>query len=201
MRHLGSLALAIVLAPIVYLLIGFGQGKLSVGFAPDHTKWSTVAVALAALLGAGVCYALLTLTRLSPIGPMLAGAVYIGVSIVAMSKRGTIYHDLDHSILGVHHATLLPLTSGVLIFAALPLIATMFSGRRWRGRERDYAGGYTSGADYSTWNGAPQYETGPYSSAAPTYSTEQTGYTTAPDPFAWPDDTTVRNPPRSGTDW
>jgi hypothetical protein len=195
MRHLGSLALTIVLAPIVCLLIGFGQGKLSVGFAPDHTKWSTVAVALAALLGAGVCYALLTLTRLSPIGPVLAGAVYIGVSVVAMAKRGTIYHDLDHSVLGVHHATLLPITSGVLIFAALPLLATMFSGRRWRAREREeYGGAYTSGADYSTWNGAPQYETGPYSA-------DQTGYTTAPDPFAWPDDTTVRNPPRSGTDW
>jgi len=200
MRHLGSLALTVVLAPIVYLLIGFGQGKLSLGFGPDHTKWSTVAVAVAALLGAGVCYALLTLTRISPIGPMLAGAAYIAVPLVAMAKRGTIYHDLDHSVLGVHHATLLPLTSGVLIFAGLPLIATMFSGRRWRGRERDqYAGGYTSGADYSTWSGAPQYETGPYTTAPLT--TDQ-AYGTTPDPFAWPDDTTVRNnPPRSGADW
>ncbi|MBO0871641.1 MAG: hypothetical protein J2P15_24075, partial [Micromonosporaceae bacterium] len=127
MRHLGSILLSVILAPVIYLLAGIGVAKLSIG----AEKLSTGAlIGFVALLGAGALYAVLMLARLSPAGTLLAGLAYLAVSAWFLVSPGMVNH-LPHSVIGVQGAATFPL-GGVAAVLAVPLLATVFSARRWR---------------------------------------------------------------------
>src|SRR5215475_7539681 len=74
MRHLGSFLLAIVLAPIVYLLTGVGLSAFSEATTRGaQERPMATLLSVATLVVAGAVYAVLVMARISPIGPALAG--------------------------------------------------------------------------------------------------------------------------------
>jgi hypothetical protein len=146
MRHLGSILLSVILAPVIYVLAGIGVAKV---FPEDHFAAGAL-IGLAALLGAGALYAVLLLARLSPVGTALGGLAYLGISVWFVVSPDMVAR-LPKSVLGVHGAAALPL-SGVTAVLAVPLLATVLSPRRWQRRATParpaYPAGYQPPASY-----------------------------------------------------
>ncbi|MDT5025322.1 MAG: hypothetical protein QOE61_1748 [Micromonosporaceae bacterium] len=158
MRHLLSLLLALVLAPIVYVCAGFSAAWFAQ--ATTDTDIVKALLGLAAALVAGGLYAVLVMARLSPVGPVLAGLLYLGVGGWAIADPrgfdGTVPGTLL-AVNGVLHAAV-PFGTSLL---AVPLLATIFSPRRWRRTAHPVA---------ASVDAAPVYPPAP-GSAAPTYGT------------------------------
>jgi hypothetical protein len=131
MRHLGSIVLALLLASATWVLTGVGISKFaearadSVGFGVD------LAVGLAAILGAGACYALLILPRLSPLGLVLAGLGMLGLVVLRVADLDQFNRLVPADFLNMNDALRIP-ADGYAALLALPLLGTMFSPRRWR---------------------------------------------------------------------
>lgn len=145
MRHFGSLLIAAVFAPSVFLLTGVGLSSFESALDDNKAVDPLGAIAaLGALLLAGVLYGILVLARLSPVGPALAGLAGIGLSSWALfnidSYRG-LFDTLDVHMGGAVGEW------GLGILLGIPLLATITSSRRWR--KEEYAG--------PTYPPAPQY--------------------------------------------
>jgi hypothetical protein len=137
MRHLGSLILSLVLAPIVYVLVGIGQVKFQSAGFPGHINWTTVGIGTVSLIVGGLLYTVLVMARISPLGPILAAILYVAVSAAAMISA-SFYSNLPKSVLGVSGAAQIPL-AGVAVLLAVPLVATVVSPRRWRHDGQNHA--------------------------------------------------------------
>ncbi|HET6531156.1 MAG TPA: hypothetical protein VFH03_11175, partial [Actinoplanes sp.] len=119
MRHLRSILYALVLAPAVWILCGASDaGPLSV----------------ALLVLAGAAYAILLFAPISPLGPVLAGLIFLvlggwGVaapdSYAGIWSAGVTRDGFDLSRPGY--------ALGLVL--AVPLLATALNVRRWRGYE------------------------------------------------------------------
>jgi len=155
MRHLWSLLLALVLTPLIYAAAGVSAVRL----ADARELGVTAGVGLAAGLAAGGLYALLVMARLSPVGPVVAGLVYLGVTLYALLDRSGFESLIPPDLFGQKDVLYRPVGAGTALLAA-PLILTVFSGRRWRGSDRPATAAYDA---------APIYPAAP-ASAAPTYS-------------------------------
>ncbi len=132
MRHLGSIVLSLLLAPIIYALVGIGLVKVS--DVPSHlstSDYKAVSIGLAALLGAGLAYALLVMARLSPLGPVLAGLGYLAVTGWYIGSRSSFTRVVHADTLWVRGAALAP-AGAVTALLTVPLLATIVSPRRWR---------------------------------------------------------------------
>src|SRR5262249_14596231 len=126
MRHLGSIVLCFALTPIIYVLIGVGAVKIhGHGFVAPT-------IGCVALARAGLLYAILALTRLSPLGPVLAGLVLVGVQGWAVAAPDNFFDTVPSRVLGVSSAGTLPVAAGYPLLLAIPLLVTIVSPRRWR---------------------------------------------------------------------
>jgi hypothetical protein len=193
MRHLGSIVLSIILAPLIYVLAGVGEIKLATNGALDAagrgTNWADVGIGAGAIVVAGALLAVLVMARLSPLGPVIASLLYIAISAWAVLDQSSIVKTLGHSVFGISDAAEAPLT-GLALLLAIPLLATIFSPRRWRGRdeivdaphvEPNAAPTYTDIADPTygqpaypvPTSAAPAYEATPHASA-PLQTTPET---------------------------
>jgi hypothetical protein len=132
MRHLGSIALSIVLAPVIYVLAGLGTVKLEAGIAGDN-KWTNIAIGAVALLAASGAFAVLVMPKLSPLGPVFAGLIFFVLSAWAIASPNGITKILKPSTLD--GALVAPLGT-LTLFVCVPLFATIFSPRRWRGADK-----------------------------------------------------------------
>jgi hypothetical protein len=169
MRHLGSIVLSLLLAPIVYALTGIGLVKMI--DVPRHLSghdYATLGIGVAALAGAGLAYAVLVMTRLSPLGPVLAGLGFLGMTAWYIGSRSSFTRIIPDNALGTRGAAWAP-ASTVTVLLAVPLLATIVSPRRWRRWANPPAAvaapGYTPPAgpsDEPAYPGAPLY--------APSYS-------------------------------
>ncbi|HET8660456.1 MAG TPA: hypothetical protein VFM55_15820 [Micromonosporaceae bacterium] len=130
MRHFGSVLLSLVLAPLIWLSAGVGAGKLAEGLADDPDRRSAF-VGLVAIGVGGLLYGLLVLSRLSPLGPVLVGLAFGGATVWAVVAAGSFRDLVPEDFLGVSGAGRLP-ASGYAAMLAVPLLATIFSPRRWR---------------------------------------------------------------------
>jgi hypothetical protein len=127
--------LALLVAPTALVLAGRGLGGLAGAAAAARPDAFTTSSAAAALGLAGLFYALLVMIRFSPVGPFLAGLGYLSVGVWALAdpagfgaalRRDPVsLVDLDAELLAA--AEVAPLL-------AVPLLITVFSGRRWQGR-------------------------------------------------------------------
>jgi hypothetical protein len=159
MRHLLSVVLSIILAPLTYIAAGLAAVKLDAAhITSTDINWSAAAIGIGAGLVAGALYAVLVMARLSPLGPVLAGVVYLGATIWAFLNPASFAKALDFGLFGVKHVLLQPVGAGTLVLA-VPLFATVFSRRRW-------AGPVEPGLPYDA---APDYASA-LGSAAPDYS-------------------------------
>jgi hypothetical protein len=163
MRHLVSVVLALILSPIILISAGLAAVRLGEGGTVP------VVLGLLAAVGGGALYAILVLVRLSPLGPALAGLSALGLTAWVEIRPEEFRVALPAGALGVNGQLNLPigLLTAVL---AVPLIATVFSPRRWR---------RTAEPGPFSYDAAPVYPT-TMDSAAPTYdpsSYEPTSYT------------------------
>ncbi|MCW6004862.1 hypothetical protein K1W54_09725 [Micromonospora sp. CPCC 205371] len=147
MRHVGSLLLALVLAPLAWVLTGVGLLKYSDVRAQFEDGLSVdILLGLLALLGAGALYAILVLARLSPIGPALAGAAYLGAAVWYAVAPASFLDVFPYEIGDVDLGLPIP-AAGLSALIAVPLLATLMSPRRWRRYDRPAVAGARGGPD------------------------------------------------------
>ena len=163
MRHLLSIVLSLILAPLVYLSTGYATIKLAEATAKGSVSVVPALLGVLAVGLAGALYSVLVLARLSPIGTVLAGLFFFAISIWALLAPAKFGRAMPDSVAGVAGVA----TAGVgavTFLIAVPLVVTVASPRRWRRG--------TAAATGPTGSGAP-YAAGPY--GAPVYT--PTGYT------------------------
>jgi hypothetical protein len=166
MRHLWSLLLALVLTPLIYAAAGVSAVRLS-----DAREFGTAAgIGLGCALVAGGLYAVLVMLRLSPLGPIVAGLTYLGVTIWALVNRSGFEGFLPDELFGEKGALQRPVGMGTALLAG-PLLLTVFSARRWRGTDEPPTPIYDASPAYPTAvpSAAPTY-TDAVTSAAPSYA-------------------------------
>jgi hypothetical protein len=176
MRHLLSVVLSIVLAPLIYIAAGLAAIKLDAAhITSTDINWAAAGIGLGAGLAAGALYAVLVMTRLSPLGPVLAALLYLGATIWAFLNQASFAKALDFNLLGVKHVLLQPVGAGTLLLA-VPLFATVFSRRRWSSPVETGLP-YDASPDYppSPGSAAPAYDEPP-TLVTPTYG----GYSSEP---------------------
>src|SRR5262249_25010360 len=127
MRHLGSIVLCFILTPVIYLLIGVGVSKIN-----GDPGFVAQAIGSLALATAGLLYAILVMSRLSPLGPVLAGLALLAVQIWALAANENFRSTVPGRMLGVPSAGTLPAQAGYALLLAVPLLVTIVSPRRWR---------------------------------------------------------------------
>jgi hypothetical protein len=152
-RHLGSLVLAVIAAPLALALTGRGLGAYfdaTEAFVADPLATAT---AVAALGLAGLVLALLTLPRFSPLGPVLAGAGYLAFGLWALADLSSLLATVPGERIGLDDRAL-AVTAGVCPLLVAQLLVTLFSAQRWRGH-RDRRSMYPPQAGYGPPGGYP----------------------------------------------
>lgn len=169
MRHLLSVLLALVFTPIVYICAGFSAVWFAESTARGDTDTVKALLGLGAALVAGAFYAVLVMGRLSPLGPILAGLLLLGIGGWSIADPQGFASAVPGTLLGVgnvlHAAT--PFGTSLL---AIPLLSTVFSPRRWRRSVRPAGVGYEAGPVYPAAPGSAAPAYGTPSGAAPTYA-------------------------------
>jgi hypothetical protein len=132
MRHLLSAALALVLAPLIYVSAGFSAIKFGEANELGRLEAAPAALGLLAALAAGGLYALLVMGRLSPIGPFLGGLLYLGVTLWRVFDYAGFARTFPDDLLGVAGLMQVPAGFGTALLA-VPLLFTIASTSRWRG--------------------------------------------------------------------
>jgi hypothetical protein len=138
MRHVATLIAAIVIAPVAWVMIAFGQQHSDRAF--DHAQASSVTHPgeflrpLLLLAGAGILLGIVATLRFSPAGAVLTGAVYAASYVALLIDPTWLLDRLDHplSIAGRHAEPATPVRTGTtLLLGALLLVAVVSVGR-WR---------------------------------------------------------------------
>jgi hypothetical protein len=132
LRHLGSLLLAMLVAPVVPVLAGRGFGWFTDAAGVRPPDYLAMVVALAALSLAGMLYAVLTLPRFSPVGPALAGSAYLGVAVLGLVNLDLLVGAVPPQVPGLDRDAVVT-AAAITPLLAVPLLLTLFSGVRWRG--------------------------------------------------------------------
>ncbi|MCP2329329.1 hypothetical protein HDA40_007836 [Hamadaea flava] len=140
MRHLWSLLAGVVIAPLGWAAVAYGQAVMkdltAGGSLAGHT--STLALAGTAFVGVGVVVGLIACLRISPVGPLVVALFYLGSTalLVFAPKTGLDAFDrVRNGLFGYDVSLLGPLTSGVIAVLGGVLLMAVFSGSRWRGKQ------------------------------------------------------------------
>jgi hypothetical protein len=149
MRHLGSLVLSVISAALIYVLAGVAASKWTEGaLAKGSTdKYTALTVCVVAAVVAGGLYALLMLARLSPLGLVIAGLALGGVALWAFFNPSNFSSVMPDDLAGVKDAGVAAAGPFTLVLS-VPLLLTVFSGRRWR-RWSDAPAGVAPAPNYS----------------------------------------------------
>jgi hypothetical protein len=197
MRHLISLVLGVVLAPVIYVLAGVSNSKAADHIVSNKNDFATLAIAVGCIVAAGALYSVLILVRLSPVGTMLAGVLLAVPSVWALLDAAGFNDKLPASFLGVRGALTFG-ASSTLLLASVPLIATVFSPRRWRSSADSAANAFDAAPSYSTLpsSAAPLYQpSSSYTTPAYSPSTPSSSSYTPPSYSTYsPADTTITSP-------
>lgn len=192
MRHLWSLLLALVLTPLIYVAAGVSAVRL--GEARGLS--ATAGIGLGAALVAGILYALLVMTRLSPVGPFIGGLALLGVTLWKLLDRTGLEALLPPDFWTEKGALYRPLGMGTALLAA-PLLITVFSPRRWRRNANPAAPAFDAAPAYPATvpSAAPAYDESTMT-AAPNY-TPTTTFDDSYQPASY--EPPVYTPPSSAT--
>lgn len=135
MRHVISLIVSPLIAVLIYLLIGIAEVKSDTGLGQlDEDRslgYANVGLAVGCLVVAGALYSILVLARLSPLGTVLAGAALLAVGVWAWFANESFVDRVPSGLPGISgagHAG----AGATTIALSIPLLLTLFSGRRWR---------------------------------------------------------------------
>ncbi|MBO0871642.1 MAG: hypothetical protein J2P15_24080 [Micromonosporaceae bacterium] len=169
MRHIGSLIAGIIAAPVAWLLIGWGQLDLAKPMATAaqtgtfHTNDFIKPFVILAV--AGIVVGLVASLRLSPVGPLVAGAALVApyVSLlIAPSYTFRQFNKSTHPVLKQVSNLVLPLTSGLALVLGLVLLVAVLSAARWRRWPKDEfpSASGTSTLTGTTWSSPSWSSTG-----------------------------------------
>lgn len=135
MRHIWSLILGVVIAPLAWFLVAFGQSAMSRGHSLSDFKNDFILGGLL-IVGVGLLLGLIGSLRTSPVGALIAALVFLGASgfaIFAPLEALNLFGDAR--TLGSYELNLAtPLTSGVLAVVGGMLLLSVFSPARWRAK-------------------------------------------------------------------
>jgi hypothetical protein len=130
MRHLGSLVLGIVSAPILWVLTGLGWARFNFGLNQGSTGGALLGFVV--LIAAALLLAALLLPRWSPLGPAAAGGLFMVMALWALIDINSIIELVPRNFLGTEFALTIPV-GALSVLIAIPLIATVALPHRWRG--------------------------------------------------------------------
>lgn len=139
MRHLGSLLLSAVGAPMLYVALGLGTEQLDraarrLAEGSQNGSLNLVLGIGLVLVAAGWLWALLGI-RFSPVGPALAGIGLAALAVLTVTAPTRLGRLLPAEVFGVSGLRAAP--PSALLLVALPLLGTLLSKRRWRGPRGD----------------------------------------------------------------
>lgn len=136
MRHIRSLIVAIVVAPLAWLLLALGQAE-SAGAFPGiggalHPGDFVQPVAV--LAGAGLLLGILGLLRLSPLGALVTGVVYtLSYTMLLVAPSQVVeLAGRDLSVAGRHIDPVAPIRTGTTMLLGVILLVGAVSMRRWQ---------------------------------------------------------------------
>lgn len=151
MRHVLSLVMGVVIAPLAWVAVAVGQGATQEGVPHGMLVSGLV------LVGVGLVAGLLASLRTSPLGAIFAGVVYLGASAFMFldHSRGMDLFTTHWKVSEYPIDMATPLTTGVLAFAGGLMVMSAFSVARWRGSPKTEP---DSEPD-NMWNPIPAAET------------------------------------------
>jgi hypothetical protein len=138
MRHIATLIAAVVIGPLAWVLIAFGQDRSVQIFATgDHAgvlHGSDFVRPLLVLAAAGILLGLVATLRFSPLGAVVTGAVYAASYLLLLAAPGTVLRLFRHSlsIAGWHADASTPIRTGTTLLLGGLLLVAVFSVGRWR---------------------------------------------------------------------
>ncbi len=133
MRHIGSLIAGILVAVAAWILIGLAQSKLlqSAVTGISTQNWARYGLPLLFLAIAGLLIGLITATRISPVGPLIAGAAYVLLQLAYVTWPAFL-DWLPGSLFGESEIWTRPLRSGIFAVLGVAMLTAVLSLRRWQ---------------------------------------------------------------------
>jgi hypothetical protein len=138
MRHMRSLIIAIIVAPLAWVLLALGQVR-STGAFPGAGQGGALHTAdfvrpMVLLAGAGLLLGILGLLRLSPLGALVIGVVFtLSYTILLVAPSQVV--DLlgrNVSVMGRHIDLAAPIRTGTTMMLGVVLLVGTVSMRRWQ---------------------------------------------------------------------
>ena len=181
MRHFGTVLAALVIAPLAWLLLAFGQAETlkSAAGRPDTAVIEShdFLQPLLFLAAAGVLLGVIATLRFSPLGAVLAGTAYlVSYTVLLIDPRGFLgFLPHDVSFLGFHADATTPLRTGTAAFAGAMMLIAVLSRGRWRRWPHDEP--YEWGSSFDTKAASPAPD--PWEYAPERQPSDLTSWTTS----------------------
>jgi hypothetical protein len=138
MRHFGSLAAALLIGPLAWLLIAFGQDRTAQTLANGHNsgdfQTSDFLRPLLLLAAAGVLLGLIATLRFSPVGAVVAGVGYAVSSLALPIAPKWLLFSHNLTVAGQHIDPTTPIRTGTTLLVGAVLMVAVASIGRWRRR-------------------------------------------------------------------
>jgi hypothetical protein len=138
MRHLGTLIAAVVVAPLAWILIAFGQDRSATAFANAGAGGSLHAGdfvrPLQYLAAAGLLLGIIATLRFSPLGALVTGAGYLSSYALLVVAPDQLLRFFSHNLsVAGHQADLAtPVRTGTTLLVGALLVVAAASVGRWR---------------------------------------------------------------------
>lgn len=138
MRHIGTLIAAIVIGPLAWMLLAFGEHQSAEAFAhaqsTDSLHHNDFVRPVLLLAGAGILLGLIATLRFSPLGAVLTGLVYAASYLVMLVEPRRLLDLLNHDITvaGQEANLATPVQNGTALLLGGVLLVGVFSVHRWR---------------------------------------------------------------------
>jgi hypothetical protein len=138
MRHTATLIAAIVIAPLAWILIAFGEDRSAQAFANAASNGGfhtgDFVRPLLFLAAAGILLGLIATLRVSPLGAAFAGAVYTASYVLLLVTPKRVVNLLPHhlSVAGRQADLSTPLRTGTALLLGAAMLVAVVSAARWR---------------------------------------------------------------------
>jgi hypothetical protein len=143
MRHLWSLLIGILMAPLAWLLLALGQPgveqRAANWFEAGRFDTSELIGPVVLLVVSGTLLGLLGTLRWSPLGPVVAGLLLVAPTVLLfidpLRTLDAFSYDQPRRLLGQELAPAAPVSNGTLLVLGTLLLMAVFSADRWHRRE------------------------------------------------------------------
>ncbi|MGH3648732.1 MAG: hypothetical protein ACRDTM_16350, partial [Micromonosporaceae bacterium] len=134
MRHFLSLLAGLLIAPVVWVATGIGQAKLARAMVEGNWDSGRAFTALAIIGAAGLLVGLIASTRISPLGPVVAGLLLLGGQALFVLRPTAMPKLGSTKLLGIDGGMVViaPPSSGLLGLLGAAMVVALLSIGRWR---------------------------------------------------------------------